>query len=54
MPREVLVSSGQDAPNQPGRGGVDVTVGAHETFGDRPYPRHDAVDPGTGGWDGLT
>jgi hypothetical protein len=42
MPREALVSSGENATDQARRFGVDVAVGADKSSGNRAHPGHDA------------
>jgi len=35
--------SGEHAPDEPWRFGIDITVGLHESFWDRAHAREDAI-----------
>src|SRR5436190_993217 len=45
MPRDLILRLREHAPNQAGRGGVDVAVGPHESLGDRSDAIEDAHRP---------
>ena len=43
MPRKANVNGRENMPDEAGRAGIDVAVGADESGGDRTHALHDAI-----------